>query len=202
MATVVHRQTSESDSERNKKMYYQWLCQTMHVDNWRGKQYYELATLLHNTTFYATIPLDENRVKDGIRLRSTWVDLMYNEADALGIAPVENLDEIMEYPCSVLEALVAMSLRLESDIMQDDDIGPRGHVWFWMMIQNLGLDRCDDEHLFLVEDVDNVISHVLERQYNPDGSGGLFPLMQPSANQMFVDMWGQAQAWLREQYGP
>ena len=42
-------------------------------------------------------------------------------------------------PCSVLEMMIALSMRCEEQIMDDPDIGNRTGQWFWDMIDNLGL---------------------------------------------------------------
>lgn len=42
-------------------------------------------------------------------------------------------------PCSVLEMIIALAIRLEEHIMDDPDIGNRTGQWFWDMIVSLGL---------------------------------------------------------------
>jgi hypothetical protein len=82
------------------------------------------------------------------------------------------LDEL-EGPCSVLEMMVAIAIYCEEHVMDDPDYGDRTGQWFWGMISNLGLGAMHDEN-FDRRDVENKITRFLDRQYDPDGKGGLF----------------------------
>lgn len=57
--------------------------------------------------------------------------------------------------------------------MDNPNIGNRTGQWFWSMVINLGLgsmvDRCFDKRY-----VDDVIQRFLDRDYAPNGKGGLF----------------------------
>lgn len=201
MAHIKRQNTRIRDTPRAARLYFNWLCQLMYIDDYNGNTYYDLAHVLHKIEFYSVIPLDENRAKDGLRLRDTWLLALRDEAEELGLGCPNYGQDFFKEPCSVFEMLVALAVRLESDIMQDDSIGPRAHLWFWAMLHNIGLDEFHDYASFTLDDVTYRVNIVLDRVYNPDGSGGLFPLKEPTSNQMFVDIWWQGQAWLRENYG-
>jgi len=96
---------------------------------------------------------------DGLELRSRF---LYGE---LG------LETDISGPCSLLEMLVALSLRAEESIACDDEIGDRTGQWFWSMITNLGLGamydwRYDDVY------VDYCIDRFLSHDYAPNGQVG------------------------------
>lgn len=191
-------------SERAQTLYFNWLVNQMYMDSWYGRSYYVLAKILHNIEFYWTIDLDENRAKDGIRLRHVWFDAINNEADALGISrPLFPLDSLSG-SCSILEMLVALANRIECDIMQDDNIGNRAPVWFWRILANIGIAEYDDTKLGLAQS--NVVSHevmnMMDRKYDEKGRGGsLFPLTECYGRDMReTDIWWQAQLWLSENY--
>ena len=98
--------------------------------------------------------------------------------------------------------LVALSQRI-TDIMVDDEPNFTDGYFFWRMLDNLGLIQFDDEAFEdwrtedLVEDILNVL---LERLYEYNGRGGLFPLKRPREDQRRVEIWYQAQAWLMETF--
>lgn len=190
--------------ERAQTSYFNWLIHQVYMDEYCGTSYYVLAKLLHNMEFYWTLELDENRAKDGVRLRHIWFDSINAEADALGVPrPMFPLDSLAG-PCSVLEMLIALATRIESDIMQDDEIGNRNAVWLFQMLYHLGIAQYNDETLGARESnhVMQAVTNMMDRKYEADGScGGLFPLFEPNGRDLReVDIWWQAQLWLAENY--
>ena len=189
-------------AEQARNHYFGWLCQTMALDNFNGRSHLILARILHETEFYSLVEFDGNRESDGIRLRKVWFELLTEEANALGVGVPDYPQDSLDEPCTVLEMLIALALRLESDIMQDDRVGPRAQMWFWLMLGNLGISSGSDE--YMNEDEENYIrqeiSLMLSRQYEYNGGGGLFPLRNPVEDQREVELWRQAQAWLKENY--
>lgn len=59
--------------------------------------------------------------------------------------------------------------------MDDPNIGNRTGQWFWEMIVNLGLGAMTDSR-FNKKFVDETINKFLNRDYDPDGKGGLFTI--------------------------
>ena len=119
-------------------------------------------------------------------------------------------DADMDAPCTVLEMLIALAIRCESDIMHDDACGDRTRLWFWEMIKNLGLiDYTDDAYMYdksgsFDSEVNHIIDIFLERRYDKHGRGGAFPLRKYRTNyysdQRKVEIWYQLSAWLIENY--
>ena len=86
-----------------------------------------------------------------------------------------------EGPCRVLEMLIGLAYRLEFEMLGGRFERPAS-AWFWVLIDNLGLKWCDNEAYLkdiTVDQVDVIVLNMLERRYNEDGNGGLFPLIDP-----------------------
>jgi hypothetical protein len=99
--------------------------------------------------------------------------------------------------CSVLEMLIGLSRRLAFE----EEGEPRG--WFWHLIENLELRHFTDRHYSSGESwcfnhVDEKLDCLLDRHYEYDGSGGLFPLHNPLEDQKDVELWYQMSAYLLE----
>lgn len=143
-------------SEINDK-YFEWLYDLVCGNRYaKGISYRKLLAYLHEVEFTYIISNDANRAEDGIDLRRRF---------PYGFA--------LNGPCSVLEMLIALSIRCEESIMDDPKLGNRTGQWFWRMITNLGLGSMSDNR-FNEDDVRYIINRFLNREYDPDGHGGLF----------------------------
>lgn len=166
------------------KQYFEWLCGLADV---RGlsdiSSYYRLFDVLHRIDFQVLIGMDENRAEDGIELR-------YRFGSELGYeqAMIASLLDI--YPCSVLEMIVALALRCEENIMSNPQEGTAVSKWFWIMIQNLGLESMSDNN-FDEEYCRAVIHRFLNREYMRDGTGGLFVIKNCKHDLRGVEIWYQ-----------
>ena len=99
--------------------------------------------------------------------------------------------------CSVLEMMIALSLRCEEQIIDDPDVGDRTRKLFWSMINNLGLNRMDDESYDSFE-VEDRLDIFMNREYKPDGTGGLFKLRKTRHDLRNVEIWYQMMWYLSE----
>lgn len=165
-------------------LYFEWMYQLVDGEGYsEGNSYRKLFKHLHKTEFIFSVPMDGNRADDGTDLRYRFA--YENSHDNRIITTY--LDD---RPCSVLEMMVALSLRCEEDIMDDPDIGDRTGEWFWGMVQNLGLDLMDDSNFDAVY-TDDIISRFLEREYSPDGNGGLFTVENCKYDLRDIEIWYQ-----------
>lgn len=169
-----------------EKRYFEWLVNFVCHDRFaKNISYRKLLDLLHDTMFTWSISKDSNRAADGSKLRRRFASLYYdNVTDA-----TEDLEYLLG-PCSILEMLIALAIRCETDIMHDPSIGDRTGQWFWKMINNLGLgdmmdDRFDEEYAF------GNITLFLDRSYEPDGRGGLFTVRNCEHDLRKVEIWVQ-----------
>lgn len=176
--------------ETIRKEYFRWLRQFV-CGAKRSKfgSYDMLLLSLHNTEFTWTMPMDSNRAGDGKELR-----LRFASKKRI---PREMAELYLNGPCSVLEMMVALADRCEKRIMADPDIGDRTGQWFWGMIANLGLGGMTDER-FDEAKTRRIISRLLTRNYEPDGKGGLFTVINSRYDMRTVEIWFQAMRYLDE----
>ena len=171
-------------------IYFEWMCQLICNNTNRDPMDYDI--LLHELNavdFEYTHPMDESREDDGIGLRYRFA--REELIDARIIA--STLDT---RPCSVLEMLVALAVRCEEQIMTNPEYGDRTGVWFWTMIDNLGLRYMTDD-MFDIERFFYIIDRFLDREYNYDGSnGGPFYIPNPRQDLRTVDIWYQLMWYL------
>lgn len=150
----------------------------------RAISYRKLFTFLHDTEFVYFVPYDENRAVDGVTLRYHYCQ----------IHECEELEDYLSGPCSVLEMMVALAIRCEK--MIDDPMkGDQTSHWFWGMIVNLGLGSMSDDN-FSEWTVNDVITRFLEREYEPDGRGGLFRVRGWQRDMRTAEIWHQLLAYI------
>lgn len=167
--------------------YFEWMYHLVCDEEF---SYRKLMWHLYSVDFTYIINLDKNRASDGM-------DLRYRFGYLLGIDKGTIVDYIDYRPCSVLEMMIALSIRCEEHIMADPDIGDRVGQWFWNMIVNLGLGSMNDTK-YDEAYVDEVINRLLNRKYKANGEGGLFTLNNCEADLRTVDIWYQMSWYLKE----
>lgn len=164
--------------ERIQDDYFEWLFRMAVRKRYpKDLSFRKLLMHLHRTEFTYTIQRDGNRAEDGM-------DLRYRFAD------VEDIGSYLDGPCSVLEMMLALAIRCEEQIMDDATIGDRTGQWFWGMITNLGLgsmldSRYDEQY------VEDTIQRFLNRDYEPNGKGGLFVIRNCDYDLRDVEIWYQ-----------
>ena len=168
--------------------YYQWLLEK--IDGFK-EPFYNYSLLLkelHSIPFEWSIDRDGNRAIDGEQLRWEFMD-EHNIPDIFykdGIG------------CSVLEMLVSLSVRCDLEIMgvSGENLIAR---WFWIMIDNLDLMRCSDDH-FSGEYVRQQVKIWLNRVFDRNGNGSPFPLKRAKYDQRKVEIWAQMCGYLSENF--
>ena len=168
--------------------YYQWI-----LDKIRGyaEPYFNYSLLLcelHSIEFTYGIMNDENRAIDGVNLRHEYMD-------------EQNVPDIFYHdsPCSVLEMMVGLAVRVDREIMRQPG-ADNSYQWFWMMIDNLDLSRCTDEH-FSSEYVRQQIGKWLGREFQRNGVGSPFPLkIKNCQDQRKQTIWAQMCGYLSENF--
>lgn len=172
-------------ADRVNDEYFEWLCDTVDGRRFSNVMTYEkLLRHLHNIEFTWFVPHDDNRASDGVQLRRRYA---LDKRDM-------SLQGYLRGPCSVLEMMVALAVRAET-IMDDDGIGDRTGQWFWTMIHNLGLTPMTDEG-FDRGRVDEIVARLLNREYEPDGSGGLFTVRNCERDMRKIEIWCQLSWYL------
>lgn len=168
-------------ADRLSNDYFEWIHDLV-----RGKRYSKnisyrkLLVALHSIEFRWMLPMDENRAQDGLDLRHryTW------------LTDQEDMNPYFEGPCSVLEMMVALAIRCEESIMDDPNVGDRTGQWFWGMVVSLGLGSMSDSR-FDRDYVKDVVERFLDREYEPNGKGGLFTIERCARDLRDVEIWYQ-----------
>lgn len=172
--------------DRINNEYFEWLCGLVDLGRFaKNVSYRKLLAHLHIIEFTWFIPYDGNRADDGIQLRRRF---------CLDRGDME-MQSYLGGPCSVLEMMVALAVRCEETIMDDAAIGDRTGQWFWGMVHNLGLSRMTDQKFDKVL-VDDVIARFLNREYEPNGNGGLFTVKNYDRDMRTVEIWCQLSWYL------
>ena len=81
--------------------------------------------------------------------------------------------------------------------MDDPKYGNRTGQWFWNMIVNLGLSNMNDDN-FDETYFNRVMQIFLNREYSPNGRGGLFTVKNSPADMRTVEIWYQFMWYLNE----
>lgn len=161
--------------------YFEWLYNYACKGRINNRiSYRKLFILMYNITFDFYMHNDMNRAIDG-------EDLRYRFAIKKGNEDIVN---ILDDPCSVLEMILALAIRCEETIMDDPRYGDRTTQWFWDMLSNLGLNRMTDDN-FNEKIAVKRIYDFMERQYSPDGKGGLFYIKGCKDDLRKVEIWTQ-----------
>ena len=163
--------------------YFTWLVKQVTTKGYVSKRtaYSQVLKKLYSTPFSWIIEKDENRAADGLDLRH---DFAEEDGHSLHI-----IDLYLDGHCSILEMMVALARRCEIHIMSDDSVGDRTSLWFWTMIDNLGLgDFTNQEYDETL--INAILSRFLERRYKRNGEGGLFVLN--GKNMKDAEIWYQA----------
>ena len=121
------------DRDELDNLYFNWLYQLVCNDLYsKAASHRKLLMRLHSIDFTWVIDMDENRALDGVALRERFEDECACESGIMNLY-------FQGRPCSVLEMMIALSIRCEEDIMSDPTCGNRIGQWFWSMIVSLGL---------------------------------------------------------------
>lgn len=165
--------------------YFEWLYSFVCKSEYSSDiSFRKLLIHLHDTEFRYLIPKDKNRAEDGKDLRYRFaITCHYDE-------PYEQILDYLSGPCSVLEMMVALSIRCEENIMDDPNVGNRTSQWFWGMVVNLGLGSMTDTH-FDKRLVTDILETFLDREYEPSGRGGLFTVRGCDVDLRDVEIWHQ-----------
>ena len=166
-----------------RRAYFKWLSRIVCGRRYsKGVSYQKLLKHLYNTEFRYLLPRDEDRAKDG-------VDLRYRFAEEQGYNDDWVMD-ILHEPCSVLELMVSLAIDCEEGIMDDSEVGDRTGQWFWGMVVNLGLGSMIDSR-YDADVADDILDRFMDRQYAPDGRGGLFTIRGCKHDLRDVEIWYQ-----------
>lgn len=170
--------------------YLDWLCDIIGLYSSEYEDYTSLIKYLYTYQFRYCIMDDSNREKDANNL------LYLKYMNEFGLP--YDIERIHDREVSVLEVLIALSVRIERDVMGEpgeyDDAR-----WFWTMLDNLGFMDCTND-VFDEELTDYILSKWLDREFAYNGNGSPFPLKHPNRNQKNVEIWYQMHGYMNENF--
>lgn len=172
------------------KKYFEWLKNKVDFLDFPEK-YDNLFMALYNTEFIWVHPMDRNRAFEGQDLRAEYS----NET-------VSKIPIGISVPANVLEVIIAITKRMNFICSSFDE--DKTKIIFWRLIANLGLaEMSDPNYIRFGGDgrVEAILTNWMERRYEPDGRGGLFPLAEPRENQREVELWYQMNQYLNDPNG-
>jgi hypothetical protein len=148
---------------------------------------------LKRKEFRWSVPNDDNRAFEGKNIRDRFLEELDIDYD----------EDFMDEPCSMLELIIGLACRCE-EIMYMQPVTNRDmHHWFWMLLENAELTAFDDDGWKKDKDdflVDCLLNKIIDRTYNKNGYGGLFPMKKSRKDQRKVELWYQMNVYLVENY--
>lgn len=168
-----------------REEYFQWLGRFVGCYDHRC-----ILKALHSVEFSYVVPMDGNRYEDGVNLR-------YRFADEHGYPYKYITAWLDDRPCTVLEMMVALAVRIEDQIATDPDHGNRTARWFEDMLKSMDIWEFDDRH-YDDTAVREAIDRMIDRRYDRNGRGGLFWLRKPRRDMRHAEIWYQAMWYLDE----
>lgn len=167
--------------------YLDWMRSILKTNDINPDDYANLFQILNLIPFRYTDPMDENRESDGKSLRYRF--------GAEKRIPDRSIDGILGImPCSVLEMMVALSIRSYEEVTSGFPYPISPGEIFWMMINNVGLIRETNDQ-FSERYIFRQINRMLNREYSKDGKGGLFYIKDTTRDMRNADIWYQMQWW-------
>jgi len=164
-------------------LYLEWLAQQIRKPWGLDKSYYDLFGRLHDTEFTWTVLGDDNRAQDGQDLRFVFVEEAHKDFYEKNFVRFTSL----------LEVMVALSRRLEFLA------GGSAPDWAWRLMENLRLNHLYDPlQGARLARYNEIVEALIWRTYQPDGTGGFFPLNNPQEDQTKVEIWYQMNAYVSE----
>lgn len=187
-----------------EKDYFWWLMDVIGYYDDRMYQFSELCEELYSYEFTwddadPNTCFDKNRAGDGLQLRREFVNDK-QKGVGQGVSMVDLNHQLWTPNCTVLEMMLAMTKRIENEML-GNWFDSHNHMfdWFYDMLQSLGISDMTNgsvDHYIVREKVHKLV----KRQYNKDGSGGLFTVAKSCKNvdMRKIELWYQANLWSQQ----
>lgn len=182
-----------------RHLYFEWMQRLVCDDRFSNTQrssYRKLLKFLDEERycFEDQHPNDQNRALDGIELRYqfAWEEKhSYNLVASL----LDNRD------CSMLELLLSIAFRCE-DVVEDRTQGNRIGLWFWSMLQSLGLAKMNDRWIRIngYDEARDILNRFYRNEYESDGKGGLFTIEGSRIDMRNEEIYWQMCHYLNKYY--
>lgn len=170
--------------------YHNWIISLVDSeDHYLAREYSQLMGFLDDYSFKWVLKLDEDRAKDGIQLRKEY-DFEYSRGD------ISIYDELFDVPCSVLEMLVALSLRCYDEFLSGFDVKKvTPHKVFLHILTSLDLFSETNNRFSYEKCVKNVKSFI-EKLHVNGRYLTVFKIDPKVANPHKMELWWQMQRYI------
>lgn len=178
------------------EVYFEWLVKKTGMDRFTknlAKTHWVLLEILFQTEFVVWHVMDDNQVGHAQYMRETFAYETQRDV------PQSWVDSEV----SILEVLVSLSERLSIRISNPVE-------WFWTLLQNAGLEQYSDAELQEPAgqprlEVEHILSELMDGRRSffplPDSAYLNFPELEGRIPvQSELDMWTQANYWIRATY--
>lgn len=172
------------ENDRLTERYFGWLASQLEDGHGNpNKTHHGLFEAMLQKEFGWVLPMDENRMVDGMDLRVEFArEIRCRPSDMERVGP-----------CSFLEVLIGLSRRLAFAA------GGEAAGWAWQLLVNLELSKLSDPFTrYKHRKANEIMDGVIGRTYMPDGTGGFFPLTRPDDDQTTVELWYQMHSFVEE----
>lgn len=193
------KDTKTTKTNNLSELYLVWLINLINADNYKGKSYIKLCSLLNKVPFEPVIKLDENRLSDvQSLLRETYIQ---SQSDWYRLTN-DDIMELPTWPVSFLELIISLAMRMDLDFMREINGIDNTRIYFWVLVRNLGILEFDDEHWGedAIISIVNRLNIVQDRKYDFNGNGGLFPLENAEMDQRNVQIWNQLCQFVNQRF--
>lgn len=177
-------------SNQLPRQYFEWMVSILIPDVNKRVVYSNLLDTLNSLEFIPSMDMDYNRFNDGVELR-------FRFGDENGFGKTSISCYLDTHPCSMLEMMCALSLRIEETIMSDPEIGDRTWIWFDEMLNSLGFINQTNYNF----DYNLILSNINtfnRRQYESNGRGGLFTIDDPTVDVRDLEIWYQMNLYIKQ----
>lgn len=189
--------------------YFEWLCKIVGADPLGPFcNYSHLLTRLFQTDFKIVREFDNNRAVNGKYLRYYYDSNRYDFATNEQSPYHGNGDfyyQNQNFPCSVLEMMIALAKDIDIQYLYSNNC--RLLIWFWIMIESMGLaDKKDGywDHENERNDVDWILRAFNLDAYELTQDGDyrptvlLFPIRNVEGYQQIHNLWEQMIIWYNQ----
>ncbi len=183
-----------------EKLYFEWLSTLAFSNKIERSGYSNLLYLLYTTPFYYDQnkqPLDENRYKDGVYLRTLFIQKMNIPEET--IIKKNNILFSEYYSCNVLEMICALANRISNDIMADYGREEITDYWIQLMLSNLDIIQFSDYNWQPNEVIGRLVNF-MDRNYERNGRGSLFILQDDRFDTRRMSIWDIMSRYITENY--
>lgn len=153
--------------------------------------YNRLLSVLYNIEYYFLMDMDSNQRNNAVYLKKSLADENGIRCCALNY-------------CSVLDILIYLADHMAFDIDPLDCQLTGIDIYFWELIENLGLSEFSDQE-WVDRSSDNAVKFIIDRwlnrKFKRNGIGSPFPLSSKRfGDQRYLELWDQMNCYIFENY--